>query len=286
MIELVMDKGGISCMHMLVGFALQLAPYLHKISFGNACITVADTEKFITKIPGKKIDVKAVEPGTPLRPGTATYRAMEEGREQVTEVGPQVYGIPYLAYAIPLMADHQAVGVIGVSIPVETEKVISEVVLGLAEQIKNIAVSISSISAGAQEMAASVEDISTHAIQAREQCQQTDEVIKYINKVAGQTKLLGLNASIEAARAGESGKGFGVVAQEIGRLAEDSNTSTVKIKSILKAVQQKVQTIQTQMHELSAVSQEFAVAAQEIQEAIAQIEGTVTKLNELAQATI
>lgn len=59
-------------------------------------------------------------------------------------------------------------------------------------------------------------------------------IVKTIEDIASQTKLLSLNASIEAARVGEMGAGFGVVANEIGKLAYESSEATKSTTELIQ----------------------------------------------------
>ena len=65
---------------------------------------------------------------------------------------------------------------------------------------------------------------------------ETDAVLNIMNKIAGETKLLGLNASIEMIRVGGKEKRFGVVVEEVRKLAEHSNSSLKQIEAILNTL--------------------------------------------------
>ncbi|WP_312100302.1 methyl-accepting chemotaxis protein [Lachnoclostridium sp.] len=77
----------------------------------------------------------------------------------------------------------------------------------------------------------------------KEKSESISTIINVINEIADQTNLLSLNASIEAARAGNAGMGFAVVANEIKKLAEESQDSAGKIKKIVEDIH--IQTLDT-----------------------------------------
>lgn len=101
------------------------------------------------------------------------------------------------------------------------------------EDILQIVNTIDKISSSADESSSSIHHLNTSS-------QKISEVFQTVQNFSKQTHLLSLNASIEAARAGEMGKGFSVVAEEVRKLAQDSNEAVDIISNLLQEITQNI----------------------------------------------
>lgn len=86
------------------------------------------------------------------------------------------------------------------------------------------------------EMKSSFDSFKSKILNLGNDIKQINEISNVINGVANQTNLLALNAAIEAARAGDAGKGFSVVADEIGKLAGQSRVSSESISVMVENI--------------------------------------------------
>jgi methyl-accepting chemotaxis protein len=77
----------------------------------------------------------------------------------------------------------------------------------------------------------------------KEKTKTISEIIYIVKGIAKQINLLSLNASIEAAKAGDAGKGFAVVANEVKKLANHTNISTLDIEKNIKELQTDIDNI-------------------------------------------
>ncbi|SES30620.1 methyl-accepting chemotaxis protein [Salipaludibacillus aurantiacus] len=93
------------------------------------------------------------------------------------------------------------------------------------------------------------EDVHRIISETNENTEKIDSASGMIKSISEQTNLLALNASIEAARAGEAGKGFSVVAEEIRKLAEQSNKFSEEISGIIHTLGEKTDKAADKMEE-------------------------------------
>jgi CHASE3 domain sensor protein len=128
-----------------------------------------------------------------------------------------------------------------------------------------------------------VDQIVAHMLDLGKKSQQIGVVLELVGELAEQTNILAINASIEAAGAGDAGRRFGVVADEIRKLADRVTASTKEIRSLIEDVRGAVNT--TVMATEAGSKAVDAVAAQvaETASAFKQIAGLVGTTTDAAR---
>ncbi|EGW36884.1 methyl-accepting chemotaxis protein [Desulfosporosinus sp. OT] len=126
------------------------------------------------------------------------------------------------------------------------------------------------------------QDLDNAVQKAEKNIVDTGEVINFIKSVADQTKLLGINAAIEASRAGEHGRGFGVVATEVRKLAEDSVVAVKKISTILNNVKDSIATIAKQKGKAISLTEKQINTTEQVSYGVNQLNDIATEMTEFA----
>jgi methyl-accepting chemotaxis protein len=105
------------------------------------------------------------------------------------------------------------------------------------------------------------------------------EIVKIINNIAGQIKIIAFNAALEASSAGEAGKNFEIVASEIRRLADSTVASTAEIKG-------RISEIDEASDKLVHSSEEDSGKIQEAWEMSKNISGLFASILEASEASV
>lgn len=130
------------------------------------------------------------------------------------------------------------------------------------------------------DMAASVQQ----KIEKSREVEEIRELTKNIINITEETNLLALNASIEAARAGEAGRGFSVVADEIGKLASNSATSATEIQKVTDQVIKSVDELAAEAEHMITLMNETAVGGYEkMLETSESYQSNVANMNAMMQ---
>ena len=147
------------------------------------------------------------------------------------------------------------------------------------ERVKNAGEMHEYISDGDEKISATNEILGKIA----QQLDEVYEVVTIINNVAEQTNLLSMNAAIESAHAGDAGKGFGVVAEEIRSLAEETSENADKISKVVNAIVAAVESANASSQAAFDAFEKVSNHADQIVEALQEISGGIGKIDNQMQ---
>ncbi|MGE5703985.1 MAG: methyl-accepting chemotaxis protein [Clostridia bacterium] len=268
----------------LISTAIQFAEIIKEMLLREAVVAVTDKKVFLHVINGEKY-ANLIRKGGNIPPNSGTERCIASKKMVKTLMPKEVLGIPYMVVAVPLIEGDESVGAMTVVYPVTQEEEMREMSLGLSSSMTQILGATDHMNEVMKQLAATSLVMKDFTERAVSETHKTKEIIDFINRMAGQTKILGLNANIEAARAGEAGRGFSIVAKEIQSMADHSSKSANQISQILGNIEQLTANLQKQISELAATSDASQQSVQSIHDSVASLQNISESLERVVKDT-
>jgi len=256
----------------------EIAPYINEIFVEDVGVSVIKDGLYTAYVPGQSFDL-GLKQGEPMK-GQVSEQCIKTGSRVTRLISREqsAFGIPYIACAFPVKEGNDTIGCVITTQTVTNQEKIHTIAGDLAASSEEFTASMEELAAGAHELSALCGELGKLSNELADTIRQTDEIVAFIRNISNQTNLLGLNAAIESARVGEAGRGFGVVAEEVRKLAAVSAQSVKNINDSLRKTQGSIslmnekvvnidKTVQSQensIHEMAKSSQGLAVMAGEL----------------------
>jgi PAS domain S-box-containing protein len=159
----------------------------------------------------------------------------------------------------------------------------SEILERMATVRNNVATIDSNVDSLVEKTALSSDQlhlVSDKMNQLQDSFSSIDKLVRAVNDIADQTKLLALNANIEAARAGDAGRGFSVVAAQVKDLSMTTKDANQEIKESLLRIGQSIADLSQSVQGCLATMQQSIGAVQIARENAQSIERETSQFAE------
>jgi prefoldin subunit 5 len=269
----------------LLGCFASVAPFFSFITEEDLGIFVYDRKQLLVYNPSKKINL-GLRAGDPVREGTMPDKCMKSGQRMVTLITAEKSrtGIPYVSVATPIKDGTEVIGCVITNQTLDVYYKIMEAANNLNNSCHTLFDSMAKVNDHSKELEAGAKTLKELEHTLQENIKSSAEMVTFVQNLARQTNLLGVNAAIEAARAGQYGKGFSVVANEIRNMANNSSQSVDSITENLNGIRKEISRLSDFSQNMEGSITNQTTCIQEIQKASDVLHEVTEELVEISKS--
>lgn len=262
------------------------APMMADMFPEGVFLWLSDTEKLTHRQGSKKYDLVEWQVGSTIAPVTEIVQCMREKRPVNAEVYNEEYNIHVRMSVAPVFDERdkdKVIGTFGLSMPRAVAVRLQNMSNDLTKELEQSAAVIQELAASASEISANQQQLNENIKNILTLSEEINNILAFIKQIADETKMLGLNAAIEAARAGDVGRGFGVVAEEIRKLSDDSRETVSKIRELTDKIKAAVEEAERNSDLTLGNSENQAAATEQVSASLTEIMTLAEKLAKIAK---
>jgi hypothetical protein len=264
---------------------IEILPVLNEVVHEDITVNVIDIRKMtiMASAPGK-LD-RHVKVGDQIKRGKAHDSAIRNKKQVLTKItDASIFGVPAKALLTPVFDENGEVcALISVVQSIDNETKIEESASMLFSSMEQLNAGLEEVASSSQDVSTFIKEIDEFSSHTQEKIKDIDLIIEDIKNISNHSNLLALNASIEAARAGDAGRGFSVVAKEMGKLSSLSKESAERVAGTLLEIKDAIKFIGEKIKTTSLSSENQAAATEEMAASTDEIVSVSKKLTELAK---
>lgn len=233
-------------------------PIIRQILDDKSYITVMDTDGIIQgySIPdGEKPQMKI---GTVFHdPSGGFEEVLRTGKRKFNYLPKEVMGTAFEGVLAPIKDDGRVVGVIIYTHSAEDKEQAHDITVEFKNSVVEISQAVANVADSFDELFKMLNSMGESANEVEGDVARAAGIVRTIRSNASRSNILALNASIEAARSGDVGRGFSVVASEMGKLSNSSGNSAKEIDAALSVVSNHLEGIIKSIQDTNEVAEGY-----------------------------
>ncbi|WP_164545720.1 methyl-accepting chemotaxis protein [Paenibacillus albus] len=267
-------------MHTILEQYISLAKGIQALYPDDAHIAIFDSEKLIYSLPGTTVNL-GLQLDTPISAfkGLVPEKIMNTMTRQTEDLPAGKLPLPVKSVGIPLFDENEEmIGMVAIISSAVQMYSLRDASTKLIELLSGMSETTNQISLGSNEITQRLHEVSESTQVVKNDIQQIQETLLFVEEVASQSNLLGLNAAIEAARAGEHGRGFNIVATEIRKMSDKSKEAAQTSKDQLELILKAYQGLDDALQQIAAITAQHSAGLEDLNSTFAHIEDIASTL--------